>query len=80
MLLNDFTQPQRYIEAQVFFHQAGRSNRARVVPAMPRINHDPADLEPQCTRQGMLPVERQFRSGSRTHLFRLIVARFGSAR
>ena len=43
-LLNDFSQPQRHIEAQIFFHQACWSNRSGVVTSVSRVNHDAADF------------------------------------
>src|SRR4029077_4715498 len=54
--LNDFAQPQRYIEAQVFFHEAGWTNRAGIMSAVSGIDDDAADLESQRACQGMLAV------------------------
>src|SRR5882724_978587 len=43
-LLNDFSQPQCHIEAQIFFHQACWPDRSGVVTSMSGINHDTADF------------------------------------
>ena len=43
-LLNDFSQSQRHIEAQIFFHKACGPNRSGVVTSMSGINHDAADF------------------------------------
>ena len=43
-LLNDFSQPQRYVQAKILLHQPGRPNRPGVMPAMTGIDHDAPDL------------------------------------
>ncbi len=78
-LLNEFSEPQRDIEAQIFLHQSGRSDGPGIVPAVPGIDHDAANLQAQRARQGMLPVQRQVRNGRRPHFGGLVVRRFRSA-
>ncbi len=46
-LLDDFPQPQRHIQAQVFLHQASWANRSGIVAAVACIDHDPSNLQSQ---------------------------------
>jgi len=57
-LLDDFPEPQRHIQAQVFLHQPGRANRSRIVPAVTAVDHDPSNLQAQRARQRGLPIAR----------------------
>ena len=49
-LLDNLSQPQRHVQAQIFLHQAGRPDGSRVVPAMSGINHDASNFQAQCAR------------------------------
>ena len=72
-LLDDFPQAQRHVQAQIFFHQAGWSDRSGVMPAMSGIDHDSSDLQSQRASQRMLAVQRQVGDRRRPHLRGLIV-------
>ncbi len=49
-LLDQFSQPQRHVQAQVFLHQSRWPNRSRVVSAVSRVNHDAPNLQSQRPR------------------------------
>ena len=44
-LLNDFPQPQGDIETQILFHQTCRPDRARIVAAVARVDHNSSDFQ-----------------------------------
>ncbi len=58
LLLDQIPQPQRHIEAQIFFHQTVRADRSRVVAAVAGIDHDAADFQSERTRQRAVAVAR----------------------
>ena len=64
-LVQQLAQPQRHIQHNVLLLDAAHAHRARVVPAMPRIDHDAPDLQPQRPHQRSLPIRRRHRSPRR---------------
>src|SRR5207245_1091313 len=55
-LLDDLSQPQGNIQAEIFLHQSGGADRSGIHASVPRINHDSADLQAQSAGQRVATV------------------------
>src|SRR3989449_9627836 len=55
-LLDDLSQPQGNIQAEIFLHQSGGADRAGIPASVAGINHDSADLQAQRAGQRVLAV------------------------
>ena len=60
-VVQQLAQPQRHIQHHILLLNATRAQRARVVPTMPRVDHDPPDLQPQRPHQRRLTIRRRWR-------------------
>ncbi len=60
LLLDQRSQAQRHVEAQILLHQAVRTDGAGVVAAVAGVDHDAADFQSQSARQRALAVAGGF--------------------